>query len=789
MAPLRRFLARVFNALRPDSAEPELSREVEAHMTLLQDEFERKGLPPAVARMAARRSFGSVEHAKDLHRDARSFVWLVDLTRDTRHAARSLRRAPMFAVVAIVTLALGIGANAAMFSVLNTYMLRPLPYPEPNRLVRVFRTSIHSQSWPHSFPNYVDHRSRNIVFEHLALYTGLRQSLTTDGQPAEGLQGLQVTSDFFPTLGVPPQLGRWFTRAEDEPSANNVAILTDAFWRRRFGGDPAILGKTLRLEGQTVVVVGVMPAGFEHQLLWGSIDLWRPFTIFPQQRQNRNSNSFQEVGRLKVGVTRAEAEQSMIQLAANLSKETKLNQGESLRLEPLQRSQVDDVGRSAMWLAFGLSGFVLMIACANLANLQLVRTAAHLREHTIRAALGAGRFRLLRQSLTESGLVAVAGGVASFVIARIVLEFVNRRLFVDLPLARVTLDVRVFAFTLICAVLTGLLFGAVPAILASRADVNRALSDRPRGSTSSSHSRFQHALIVSEVAFALVLLTGSGLFLRGLQRFGQRDPGWRVDGLVTAQLGLRGPNYATPEQRVAFFRSFDERLRTLPGVVDVAFSSSQPIGGFNSSGPLVAEGEPEPQQGHYREVFTEAVSVRYFQTLGIRLIAGRPFTADDASDKPRVIIVSERTAAQVLAERERRRQAFEVSRADVGSEPVDASRRRRQRRRIPGKPRRAIHAARDIHADHTAADRGRECHDAHDAVTGVADTAAAARRGGAHPRLAGEPNQDGARPRGSEPWKHGTLCVAPWRVRAARPWPRRDRHLRRHVVLSDAADR
>jgi hypothetical protein len=170
MAPLRRFLARVFNALRPDSAEPELSREVEAHMTLLQDEFERKGLPPAVARMAARRSFGSVEHAKDLHRDARSFVWLVDLTRDTRHAARSLRRAPMFAVVAIVTLALGIGANAAMFSVLNTYMLRPLPYPEPNRLVRVFRTSIHSQSWPHSFPNYVDHRSRNTVFEHLALY-------------------------------------------------------------------------------------------------------------------------------------------------------------------------------------------------------------------------------------------------------------------------------------------------------------------------------------------------------------------------------------------------------------------------------------------------------------------------------------------------------------------------------------------------------------------------------------------------------------------------------------------
>jgi predicted permease len=389
-----------------------------------------------------------------------------------------------------------------------------------------------------------------------------------------------------------------------------------------------------------------MPPGFEHQLLWGPIDLWRPFTIPVQQRQNRNSNSFQEVGRLKTGVTREQAEQSMMQLAANLSKETKLNQDESLRLEALQRSQVDDVGRSAMWLAFGLSGFVLLIACANLANLQLVRTATHLREHTIRAALGAGRFRLLRQSLTESGLVALVGGVASFLVARTVLELVNRRLFVDLPLARVALDVRVFAFTLLCAFLTGMLFGAVPALLASRADVNQALSDRPRGSTSSSHSRFQHALIVSEVAFALVLLTGSGLFLRGLQRFGQRDPGWRVDGLVTAQLGLRGPNYAKPEQRLAFYKTFEERLRTLPGVVDVGFSSSQPIGGFNSSGPLVAEGQPEPQQGHYREVFTEVVSLRYFQTLGVRLVAGRLFTADDTADKPRVIVVSERTASQ-----------------------------------------------------------------------------------------------------------------------------------------------
>jgi putative ABC transport system permease protein len=627
-----------------DRTDRDLNDELSFHLDMETQANLRRGMNPTDAVRQARTSSGGLAQTKEQHRDVRRRRWARDLAQDIRYAWRSLRRTPAFTVVAVSTLALGIGANAAMFSVLNAYMLRPLPYPEPNRLIRVYRTSIHSQSWPHSYLNFRDHRARNTVFDRFALYTGLRQSLTTEGQPAEGLQGLSVTSDFFPALGVPPALGRWFTDAEGQPGASGVAILSDGFWRRRFGADPTIVGRTLRLEGQSVQVVGVMPEGFEHQLLWGPIDLWRPFVPTPQQLQARYNNSFQEFGRLKAGVSLEQAQQSMVQLAASLSKETGFNKDESLRLEPLRRSQVDDVGRSAMWLAFGLSGFVLLIACANLANLQLVRTAAHIREHTIRAALGAGRFRLLRQSLTESGVVALAGGLASFLVARAVVEFVNRRLFVDLPQARVTLDVRVFAFTLLCAVVTGLLFGAVPALLASRADVNQALSDRPRGSTSGSHSRFRNALIVSEVAFALVLLTGSGLFLRGLQRFGQRDPGWRVDGLITAQLGFRGPNYATPEQRIAFFKTFEQRVRTLPGVVDVAIAASQPIGGFNSSGPIVAQGQPEPAPGHYLEVFLEYVSLRYFQTFGIRLVSGRLFDEHDTADKPPVIIVSESTA-------------------------------------------------------------------------------------------------------------------------------------------------
>jgi len=577
--------------------------------------------------------------------------WMRDFTHDVRYAWRSLKRAPAFAIVAVVTLALGIGANAAMFSVLNTFLIRPLPYPQPDRLVRIFRTSIFSQSWPLSSANVLDYRERNTVFEYVVPWNGLRQSLTGDGQAAEGLQGMSVTADFFPALGVPAAHGRWFTAEEDRPGANQVAVLSEGFWRRRFGADPSIVGRTLRLEGQPVTVVGVMPPGFEHQILWGPIDLWRPFAFTPEQRQARGNNYLQAFGRLKAGVSREQAEQAMVALQANMTKQTGANRNESLRVEPLQRSTSDDVSRRAMWLAFGLSGFVLLIACANLANLQLVRTAARVREHTVRAALGASRIRLLRQSLTESGVIACAGGLAGLVVALGVIEFVNRRLFVELPLARVTLDVRVFVFTLSCAVVTGLLFGTVPALLASRADVNGALSDRPRGSTSGSHSTFRQALIVSEVAFALVLLTGAGLFLRGLQQFSDRDPGWRVDGLVTAQLGIRGLDPSlTPDQRGAamraFFTVFEERIRALPGVVDVAISSSLPVGGFNSSGPLAVEGRPALEQGRYPEVFSETVSLGYFKTLGIRLISGRLFDARDTADSTAVTVVNERLAKQ-----------------------------------------------------------------------------------------------------------------------------------------------
>jgi len=322
-----------------------------------------------------------------------------------------------FTAVAALTLALGIGANTAMFSVLNTLLFRSLPYPQSSQLVRVLRTSPHSQSWPHSPANFLDQREKNTVFEKMAAYNFVSRNLVEQGQMAERLLGLAGTADFFPLLGVAPARGRVFKPEEFEPGADNVIVLSDRFWTRRFGGDPNIVGRTVQLDGKTVMIVGVMPPGFDHPILWGTVDIWQPLAFSADQKKKRDNNYLSSFARLRPGVSIEQAQQSMVTLAANIGKENSSNSGESLRLEPLQRSMSDDIGRKVMWFTFGLAGFVLLIACANLANLQLVRTASRSRELAVRAALGASRLRLLRQSLTESIVVALIGGTLSLVLA------------------------------------------------------------------------------------------------------------------------------------------------------------------------------------------------------------------------------------------------------------------------------------------------------------------------------------------------------------------------------------
>ena len=570
---------------------------------------------------------------------------MTSVSQDVRYSLRMLLKHKGFTVVSALTLALGIGINTAMFSVLNTFLFGSLPYPQSERLIRVWRTSPHSQTWPFSAANFFDYQAQNTVFDKLAAYNFVNRNLTEQGQTAERLTSVAATADFFPILGVAPAHGRVFKPEEFEPGADNVIVLSDRLWTRRFGSDPSVIGRKIQLDGKTVEIVGVMPPGFDHPLLWGPMDIWQPLTFTPERKTNRGNNYLSQFGRLKPGVSIQQAEQSMVALAANIGKQNSSNEGESVRLEPLQRSTSDSIGRTVMWFTFGLAGFVLLIACANLANLQLVRTAARARELAVRAALGAGRWRLLRHSFTESILVALIGGIISLLIALGAVRFISARLFADLPGASVQLDYKVFGFALLVSLLTGVIFGTVPAWLASRADVNLALRENSRGSTAGrSQHRLRHSLIVGEVAFALVLLAAAGLFLRGLQRFINTDPGWQVDGLVTAQMSLRGQKYSDDKQRVVFLTELENRLRAVPGVQHAAIGGSHPVFGFNSSSSFLIEGRPEPPPDKYPEMFFEPVSSDYFATMDARLQQGRTFNASDTADHPAVIIINESTA-------------------------------------------------------------------------------------------------------------------------------------------------
>src|SRR5215211_2461769 len=551
---------------------------------------------------------------------------MTSVSQDVRFSLHMLQKHKAFTIVSVLTLALGIGVNTAMFSVLNTFLFGSLPYPHSERLIRVWRVSAHSRDWPFSAANFFDQHDQNTVFEKMAAYVYAGRTLTEQGQTAERLINLTATADFFPLMGVAPAHGRVFKPEEFEPGVNNVVVLSDRFWARRFGSDPSVIGRKIQLDGKTVEIVGVMPPGFDHPMLWGPIDTWQPLTFNPEQKSNRRASYLSSIGRLKPGVSIKQAEQSLVALAANIHKQNSSNEGESLRLEPLQLSMSDDIGRTVMWFTFGLAGFVLLIACANLANLQLVRTAARSRELAVRAALGAGRLRLLRQSLTESIVVALIGGMISLVVALVAVRFISNRLFTGLPGASVQLDYKVFGFALLCSLLTGVLFGTVPAWLASRADINLALRENSRGSTAGrSQHRMRHLLIIGEVAFAMVLLAAAGLFLRGLQRFINSDPGWRVDGLVMAHMILRGEKYTSDKQRVVFLTELENRLRALPGVQHVAIAESHPVFGYGSSNAFLIEGRPEPPPDKYPEMFFESVSSDYFQTLGARLQQGRTF--------------------------------------------------------------------------------------------------------------------------------------------------------------------
>jgi putative ABC transport system permease protein len=565
---------------------------------------------------------------------------------DFRYAIRQLIKAPSFTIVAIVTLALGIGACTAIFSVVNTVLLRPLDYTDPDRIVVIRETQLPQfPEFSVSPPNYIDWEKQTKSYEYIAAYSGAALNLTGEGEP-QRLTGVKATAHYFDVYGVKAILGRMLLPEEDAVGKNHVVVLSHGFWQRVFGGAKDVVGRSIQLNGEPYQVVGVAPYGFG---VASKVEVWTPMAFKPDEIKNdaRGGHYINVVGRLKPGVTFAQAKAELDVIAAQLAVQYPDPQkGWGIFMMPIQDYMVRDV-KPVLYTLLGAVGCVLLIACANLANLLLARATARHREISIRAALGAGRGRLIRQLLTESVVLAMCGGIAGIILARWGLDSLLALAPTSLPrISEIHLDSGVLLFSLGLSAITGLVFGIAPAWLAARADVNEALKQGTRGSTEGgARGRLRSALVVVEVTFALVLLGGAGLLARSFMALANVNPGFIPENATLVRLSLPGKKYAENDQQIAFANALLERLKNLPGVQAVGLTHSMPLVsdyvlGFNIEGrPPIAPSDL-PSLNYY------AVTPDYFRAMGIRLIRGRVFTPQDDAKAPRVAIINETMARQ-----------------------------------------------------------------------------------------------------------------------------------------------
>jgi len=621
---LRRFVRRLVNVCRPERAEPDLAREIDAHLALLEDEFQRRGLAPEDARLAARRAFGGVEQAKELQRDARSFRWLNDARQDVRYALRLLRRAPGFTAVAVLTLALGIGANSAVFTVVHAVLIRPLPYPQPDRLVGILQQ--HTSFGPDfaTWPDYTEWRDKSVSLESLGGAWSRVYNLTGIDEP-ERLAGAAVTPTLFTTLGVAPHLGTFNPDGTGDP---RTVVLSHRLWQRRFGRATDVIGRTISLNGVSHTIVGVMPPGFA----WPeAAELWVPFV--PETGMTRGYHLLQVVGRLRRDATVSSARAELETMAAASAAVYPENKQWGAHVSSLLDYTVGSTSRSLLILA-GAAGCVLLIACANVAGLLTSRALARRQEMSVRAALGAGRARIIRQLLTESLLLSVAGGAAGLALA----AWAIPRLLALTTLPRaadVALDATVFTVTLLASLCTGLVFGLAPAVTASRTTVSA--STRGRGSAPVGWMR--PALLVVELAVAVVLLAGAGLLLRSFYNLHQVETGVNVDRVLTARFFLPRASYPV-ERCVALYEQMIERVGGLPDVESAAAVSVFPFAGVSANAVFTTPARPPSAPGEFLTANFSSATPGYFRAMGIPLVAGRGFEAADHAGAPFVVVVN-----------------------------------------------------------------------------------------------------------------------------------------------------
>jgi predicted permease len=648
---MKRFLARCYAFLRPARAEQELEREVASHLALLEEDFQRRGLSEQEARLAARRAYGGVDLAKELHREARSFLWLEQTVQDLRHAARSLSRAPGFALLAILTLALGVGVNATLFTAYNAVALRPLPVADPGRVVRLERWFEHPAigdiQYAFSYPEYTYCRDHDAAFLNMVAGSyGLSVAARIDGPP-EKLSGQLVSANYFAGLGVGAQLGRTFFPEEDQtPGGSPVIVISHAFWQHRFHGDPAVLGRTLEINGVAYTVIGVAARNFTSTAVNDPFtQFWIPLSMQAQVAPPRRwaddptVRQIQILARLKPGVSlaRAEAETSVLfRQFARTYQERDRTRTITLQYPTLMGNTEDIRFKAVVAGVMMLVGLVLLVACANIANMLLARAAMRQREIGVRLALGAGRGRMIRYLLAESLLLSFCGGLAGLLLSvwsTRLLEVVVTQMLAGTPVAAAgfTLDLspdaRVFAYAMIVSLASGALFGLAPALQFSRPNLT---FDRQI-----THSRLRGLLLGSQVAVSTLLLITAGLFLRGLARSHEADPGFDTQRLFLLSTGFGAAHPKELLTRIV------HQLQTLPEVQSVAVGGYPMMGSWTPPIIVTPSASQVPLRGR---TLASCGTDTYLETLGIPLLHGRNFTAQEARTGAPVAVISESAA-------------------------------------------------------------------------------------------------------------------------------------------------
>jgi predicted permease len=643
---MRRFLARLVTLLRSGRAEREMTREIESHLGMLQDEFERRGMPPDEAKQAARRTYGGIEQAKELHREARSFLWIEHFVKDLHYGWRSLLRTPGFTIVAVLAVALGIGANTAIFSVVNTVLLSPLPYADAGRLV----TILHSGRNPVSTANYIDWHDRSSAFEAMGAADYWTPNLTPHdafdiGAP-ERIHGLKVTQSLLPLLGIQPLLGRLFVPGEDREGADREVILSYRLWQRRFHGDPNVLGKQLTLNGQAYSVVGVMPRGFQFAPFWATrAELWAP-NAFGDAIHDREGNHLRVFARLKRDVSLAQAQADISTITARLEKLYPAT-NRAVVVTPLKQNVVGKI-ETPLLLLLGAVGFVLLIACANVSHMLLARTSDRQKEIAVRTAVGASRARVIGQFLTENLLLTGIGAIIGLQLA-----MAGTKVLVALSPAYIPrvelvgIDTHVVLFLLCITVVTALASGLLPAIHASTGNLSDSLKEGGRtGSDGTRSNRLRSFLVASEFALAFVLLIGAGLMIRSFAALASIDPGFNPRNVLSMVVSVAGTKEAEPNRRAVFYPELLQKIRCLPGVEAAGAINHLPLTGDMWGLGFEIEGRPKPRPGEAPSAVYRLVMPGYFETMRLPLQRGRPITDRDDAHAPGVVIINERAARE-----------------------------------------------------------------------------------------------------------------------------------------------